>query len=163
MEITEVRVKVVGDHRERLRGFCTVTVDEAFAIRDMKIIEINSKLFVAMPSRKLCCRRPRCRTKNPLRANFCNECGLRLPAQPLPRTQDGRLRLHADVVYPINARVRDALHEKVFAAYREESERAGQPGYCPPLGFEDDDDLGQPMQWGSGGSDSSPEIRPNAG
>ena len=50
MEITEVRVTLRNE--ERLRGFANVTFDNSFVIRGMKIIQGNSGLFVAMPSRK---------------------------------------------------------------------------------------------------------------
>ncbi len=172
MKISEVRIKLVNDHREKLRAFCSLTVDDAFAIRDMKIIEISRGLFVAMPSRKLTRRCGRCRTKNHLRASYCNECGARLSVLQLPRNEDGRLRLHADVAYPINAQVRDELHRVVLAAYENELQKAKQPGYRPPVGvFDDEDDeFDQADGWPEKPSSSPPpppspppRPRPEAG
>ena len=52
MEVTEVRIKLINNPEDRLRGFCSVTFDNCFVVRDLKIIEGNSGPFVAMPSRK---------------------------------------------------------------------------------------------------------------
>ena len=50
MEITEVRVSPVDD--EKLKAFVTITIDDCFIIRDLKVINGNNGLFIAMPSRK---------------------------------------------------------------------------------------------------------------
>ena len=78
MEITEVRIKLMEDPQERLQAFCSITFDHCFVIRDLKIIEGAKGSFVAMPSRKLTDRCPRCNTKNQLRALYCNQCGVQL-------------------------------------------------------------------------------------
>ena len=45
MEITEVRIKLMEDSDDRLRAFCSITLDDCFVIRDLKIIEgIGPKL-----------------------------------------------------------------------------------------------------------------------
>ncbi|MCL5884919.1 MAG: septation regulator SpoVG [Deltaproteobacteria bacterium] len=51
MEITEVKVYPVQDN-EKLKGYATIIFDNCFVVRDLKIIEGNSGLFVAMPSKK---------------------------------------------------------------------------------------------------------------
>ena len=76
MEITEVRVKLMEDGSDRLKAFCSITFDDCFVIRDLKIIEGTNGPFVAMPSRKLTSHCPECGCKNHLRADFCNQCGL---------------------------------------------------------------------------------------
>ena len=50
MKITDIRILLRDD--EKLRAFVSVTFDDAFAVRGMKIIEGAKGLFVAMPSRK---------------------------------------------------------------------------------------------------------------
>ena len=50
IEITEVRVSLRND--EKLKAFVSITLNNAFVIRGLKIIRGNSGLFVAMPSRK---------------------------------------------------------------------------------------------------------------
>lgn len=136
MEITEVRVKLVGGPTERVKAFCTITLDGGFVIRDLKIIEGPNGVFLAMPSRKLADRCPKCAAKNHLRARFCNHCGNRLNEGRAPRDDQGRVKLHADVAHPINADCRDMIQTKVVEAFREEVERSGQPGYEPAMDIE---------------------------
>lgn len=52
MEITEVRVFPVSNE-ERLKAYATITIDNVFLVRDLRVINGNSGLFVAMPSRKM--------------------------------------------------------------------------------------------------------------
>ena len=129
MEITEVRIKLMEDHQERLQAFCSLTFDHSFVIRDLKIIEGTKGSFVAMPSRKLTDRCLKCRTKNHLRANYCNQCGAQLPQDRAIKTEEGRAKLYADIAHPINSRCREQIQSRVLVAYREELVRAKQPGY----------------------------------
>jgi len=132
VDITEIRIKLLPRRKayeDRLRAFCTVTFDHAFVVRDLKVIEGQNGYFLAMPSRKLTARCPRCGSKNNLRARFCNECGAHL--RPRPVTEQNRLRFHADIAHPINAEMRRRMEDSVLEAYHGEVERAHQPGYKP--------------------------------
>ncbi len=51
MDVTEIRVYPVDD--EKLKAFITITLDNCFVVRDLKVIKGISGLFVAMPSRKM--------------------------------------------------------------------------------------------------------------
>jgi stage V sporulation protein G len=129
VEITEVRIKLVQDNNERLQAFCSVTFDDAFVVRDLKIIEGTKGSFVAMPSRKLTDRCPGCGSKNHLRARFCNQCGSKLDEDRAIRDADGRAKLHADIAHPINSACREVIQGAVLKSYNEEKERSKQPGY----------------------------------
>ena len=129
MEITEVRVKLIEEPGERLQAFCSLTFDNCFVIRDLKIIEGTSGPFVAMPSRKLTSHCPRCRCKNHLKASYCNQCGLRLEETSEPRDESGRTKLYADVAHPINSACREMIQERVVRAFEEEVIKSRQPGY----------------------------------
>jgi stage V sporulation protein G len=129
MVITEVRIKLVENNSERLLAFCSVTIDQSFVVRDLKVIEGQRGLFVAMPSRKLTDRCTRCSCKNHLRARFCNQCGSRLDESRGLRDHDGRTKLHADIAHPIHAGGRELIQNAVSKAYAEEKERAKLPGY----------------------------------
>jgi stage V sporulation protein G len=132
VEITEVRIKLMEDNsgsNERLQAFCSITFDDMFVIRDLKIIEGAKGFFVAMPSRKLTDRCNHCLTKNHLRARFCNQCGSRLDENRALRDADGRAKLHADIAHPINSACREKIQGAVLAAYAEELERSKLPGY----------------------------------
>jgi stage V sporulation protein G len=50
MEITEVRVFPVNE--ERLKAYVTITLDGCFVVRDLKVINGNTGLFVAMPAKR---------------------------------------------------------------------------------------------------------------
>lgn len=129
MEISEVRIKLMEDNNERLQAFCSVTFDNAFVVRDLKIIEGTKGSFVAMPSRKLTDRCGQCGCKNHLRARFCNQCGLKLNEDRATRDNDGRAKLHADIAHPINSACREVIQSAVLKAYQEERERSKLPGY----------------------------------
>lgn len=50
MDITEVRVFPVNE--DKLKAYATITFDNCFVVRDLKVIQGNNGLFVAMPSKK---------------------------------------------------------------------------------------------------------------
>ena len=129
MEITEVRIKLMDEPGERLKAFCSITFDNCFVVRDLKIIEGTSGPFVAMPSRKLTAHCPRCGMKNHLRAPYCNQCGSQLSNDRMPLDSDGRAKLYADIAHPINSACREMIQEVVVQEFFEEIERAKQPGY----------------------------------
>lgn len=51
MEITEIKVKPIDD-ANKMKAIVSVTFDNVFVVHDIKVIEGNSKLFTAMPSRR---------------------------------------------------------------------------------------------------------------
>jgi stage V sporulation protein G len=56
MEITEVRIfprDNVANPEEKLKAFATVTFDNAFVVRGLRVVNGDKGLFVAMPSRKM--------------------------------------------------------------------------------------------------------------
>jgi stage V sporulation protein G len=129
MRITEVRIKLVHSPGDKLRGFATITIDNALVIRDLKIIEGPRGLFVAMPSRKLQDRCPACAAKNPLRSRYCNDCGRKLPQRRGPADAGGRVRLYADIAHPIHQDSRDQVQSAVAEAYHRELEASRRADY----------------------------------
>lgn len=143
MEITEVRIKLTEDSDDRLQAFCSVTFDDAFVVRDLKVIEGTNGAFVAMPSRKLTTHCERCRSKNHVRANYCNQCGAKMSGEHGGRdhgSQDhgGRAKLYADIAHPINSTCREMIQDRVVEEYRKERDLAQRPGYVSR--YEDDYD-----------------------
>lgn len=51
MKVTEVRIRRIPD-QTRLRAIASITFDECFVVHDIKVIEGDRGLFVAMPSRR---------------------------------------------------------------------------------------------------------------
>jgi stage V sporulation protein G len=50
MEVTEVKIFPVQE--DRLKAYVAITFDRCFVVRDLKVINGNNGLFVAMPSKK---------------------------------------------------------------------------------------------------------------
>jgi stage V sporulation protein G len=141
MEITEVRIKLMEDSDDRLQGFCSITFDNCFVVRDLKIIDGANGPFVAMPSRKLTSHCHQCGTKNHLKALYCNQCGTRLRDDRAVRDAEGRIKLYADIAHPINSQCREMIQSRVIAEFRAEQERAKQPGYVSRYDEDYDDDI----------------------
>lgn len=129
MEITEVRIKLMEEASERLQAFCSITFDNSFVIRDLKIIDGSNGPFVAMPSRKLTAHCPHCGCKNHLRAAHCNQCGGRLADDRTVKDEDGRAKLYADIAHPINSACREMIQDRVIREFKVELDRSKLPGY----------------------------------
>lgn len=132
MEITDVRVKVVDNRTDRLKAFATITFDDVFVVRDLKIVDGVTGLFVAMPSRKatIACRR--CNHRNQIRSKHCNQCGGSLPPSQGHDDEEGRSRMHRDIAHPITPEFRELVQERVLEAFHEtmkrhEAEAGDQP------------------------------------
>ena len=52
MKITSVTVRKIDKENSRMKGIASVLLDDSFAVHDIRIIEGDSGLFIAMPSRK---------------------------------------------------------------------------------------------------------------
>ncbi len=143
MEITEIRIKLMEDSEDRLRAFCSITIDNCFVVRDLKIIDGSNGPFVAMPSRKLTGHCQRCRHKNHLRAAYCNHCGVKLSDGD--SSFDSPQKLYADVAHPINSECREMIQTAVVEEFEAELARSNQPDYRSRY----DDDFGY--------SDAGPE------
>lgn len=52
MEITSINIRKVEREDSRMKGIASILIDDCFAVHDIRIIEGDNGLFVAMPSRK---------------------------------------------------------------------------------------------------------------
>ncbi len=52
MKITSVNVRKIEKEGSRMKGIASVVLDDSFAVHDIRIIEGEKGLFIAMPSRK---------------------------------------------------------------------------------------------------------------
>lgn len=133
VEITEVRVKLTEAKKNRLQAFCSITIDDDFVVRDLKVIEGQKGAFVAMPSRKLTDRCLKCGGKNHVGAGYCSECGAKLDEKRGLKNQGGgKIKLYADTAHPINSKCREYIQARVLATYQEELKKSTQPGYKSP-------------------------------
>lgn len=128
MQITEVKIFMKEGQDKKLKAYATITFDNMFVVRNVKIIDGNKGLFVAMPSRKLKDPCPKCNFRNTVRSKFCNQCGASLP-MPAPAApaangagmgDEARQSEHKDIAHPITAECRDYIQKKVLEAYDKE-------------------------------------------
>jgi len=127
MEITEARVILKDSPDKKLKAYATVTFDNAFVVRNIKVIEGTSGLFIAMPSRKIKQPCPKCNFKNELRSKYCNQCGWQLPFTPRTQSQEstGNAQLeHKDIAHPITQSFREYLQKRVLEAYEQEKAKS---------------------------------------
>ena len=125
MEITEVRVFLKEGQDKKLKAYATVTFDNAFVVRNIKVIQGAVGLFIAMPSRKLKFSCPHCNFKNEVGSKFCNQCAGSLPQQPSNLEDSDSKSEHRDIAHPVTQQFRDQLQFKVLECYKLEME--GKP------------------------------------
>jgi stage V sporulation protein G len=135
MEITEVRIFLRESANSRLRAFATVTFDNDFVVRNIKVIEGNKGLFVAMPSRRVESACGKCGAKNPLKNKYCGQCGANLLSSGDKDTAAEHDKLEPreqqqDIAHPINTKFREYIQKKILDAYEAEKSKAAKPG--PP-------------------------------
>ncbi|MBN2830979.1 MAG: septation protein SpoVG family protein [Candidatus Omnitrophica bacterium] len=133
MEITEVRIALKDSPDKKLKAYATVTFDNVFVVRNIKVIEGTSGLFIAMPSRRVKQPCPKCGFKNELRSKYCNQCAGSLPASAKTTASDETVsssKEHKDIAHPITQDFREYLQKKVLQAYEQEKLK-GNAGLSP--------------------------------
>ena len=130
MEITEVRIFLKESPDKKLKSYATVTFDNAFVVRNIKVIQGNSGLFIAMPSRRLKTPCPKCGFRNELHSKFCNQCGAQLPQsfRPVSAETSTAQSEHKDICHPITQTFREYLQKKVLEAHDKEKSKAPVSG-----------------------------------
>jgi len=123
VEITEVRIILKDSQDKKLKAYATVTFDNVFVVRDIKVIQGGTSLFIAMPSRKLKHACPKCAFKNESRSKYCNQCAALLPVETNPQRAEeisSSQAEHRDIAHPITQSFREQLQKKVLQAYTQE-------------------------------------------
>ncbi len=126
MEITEVRVILKDSPDKKLKAYATVTFDNVFVVRDIKVIEGTSGLFIAMPSRKVKQPCPKCAFKNESRSKYCNQCAAPLPVETSMQRGEGapnNQTEHKDIAHPITQAFRENLQKRVLESYEQEKNK----------------------------------------
>ena len=52
MKITDVRIRLVDKEGSKMKAVASITIDGEFVVHDIKVIESDKGLFIAMPSKK---------------------------------------------------------------------------------------------------------------
>jgi len=123
VKITEVRIFRKENADKKLKAFATLTFDDCFVVRDVKVIEGNKGLFVAMPSRRMKESCPKCGHGNVAHSRFCNQCGANVENAGAGRkAQDPKEKEseHKDIAHPITLECREYIQKLVLEAYEKE-------------------------------------------
>ncbi len=128
MEITEIRVFLKEGQDKKLKAYVTVTFDNVFVVRNIKVIQGSEALFIAMPSRKVKDVCPRCHFKNEAGSRYCNYCGGSVPhGASEVRIADAKVD-HRDIAHPITQQFREYLQRSILEAYKKEVATGKHPG-----------------------------------
>jgi len=98
MEITSVWVRKNKNEESRLKAWVTVTLDDCFIIRDIRVVEGKNGLFVQMPSKRV----------------------NRAPKEEVETEE--KVSNYVDIVHPINSETRTKFEEAIFAEYNKPEE-----------------------------------------
>ena len=120
MEITEIRVFPKGGQDKKLKAYTTVTFDNAFVVRNIKVIQGLSSLFIAMPSRKIKHLCLKCHFKNEVGSKYCNHCGVSIRSENQQIGFSDAKAEHRDIAHPITQQFREYLQTKILEAYEKE-------------------------------------------
>lgn len=121
MEITEVRVFIKNGQDKKLKAYTTVTFDNCFVVRNIKVIQGSSGFFIAMPSRKMKVPCSKCHFRNETGSKFCSHCASKLPEQVISSVKtDESKSEHRDIAHPVTKEFREYLQNKVLDAYYQE-------------------------------------------
>ena len=120
MEITEVRIFLKEGQDKKLKAYTTVTFDNKFVVRNIKVIQGTNGLFIAMPSRKMKYSCPKCNFKNEGGGRFCSQCGTSLPNKQVEEDHTDAKSEHRDIAHPITQDFREYLQSHILEAYHKE-------------------------------------------
>ncbi len=118
LNITHVNVRRSGLPSNKLKAYCSITIDGCFMVRGIKLIEGTNGMFLAMPSRNPGADCPRCRHKNPSRMAYCGKCGNPI-AKVNSRVLESENSDRADIAHPLNAECRQQILDKILVAFGE--------------------------------------------
>jgi len=140
MKISEIRIHLVHETRfsDKALAYVSVLLDDSFRVWDLRVIRGDRGPFVAMPSRKVMDRCEACEGRNPLDAQFCCWCGVRLAEErmdcfscggcgdgPDPEFAcvkcrgKGTQKLYEDMFHPVSVVARRVLEGLVLVAYQD--------------------------------------------
>ena len=120
MQITEMRVFLKEGLDKKLKAYTTVTFDDCFVVRNIKVIEGAEGLFIAMPSRKMKLSCSKCGFKNEIGSKFCHHCGKMIDEKDVHEKDLDAKAEHRDIAHPITQQFREYLQTKVLEAYKHE-------------------------------------------
>ena len=100
MEVTNVNISLKNTEGT-LRAYATVTFDDEFVVKDIKVTETEKGLAMSMPRRKI-----------------------KLKEEVDETEPEVRAKLYKDIAHPINSSAREKIEKAIFAKYEEEVKKA---------------------------------------
>jgi len=100
MEVTNVNISLKNTEGT-LRAYATVTFDNEFVVKDIKVKETEKGLAMSMPHRKI-----------------------KLKEEVDETDPEVRAKLYKDIAHPINSSAREKIEKAIFAKYEEEVKKA---------------------------------------
>ncbi len=137
MKITEVRIFPKEGQDKKLKAYATLTFDHCFVVRNIKVIQGNTGLFIAMPSRKMRHVCLKCRFKHEAGAKFCSQCGTVLAPKPAADVHEEVRNEHRDIAHPVTQEFRDYLQSETLKVYQEEAEKIAS-GLIKPMFYDEE-------------------------
>ena len=119
-QITDVKISLNSDERGKLKAIATMTLDNVFVVKDIKVIDGKRGLFVAMPCSQVTEKCPRCRVKNPINSRYCTNCGKAFPNNK-KISFNSRREDYRDIAHPICKDCRDYIESVILGAYKEKN------------------------------------------
>lgn len=138
MKITEVKVFPTKSKDGKLKAFATMTFDDCFVVRNLKIIKGSEGFFVAMPSRKAVVSCDKCSSKNPLDSRYCAQCGGKITADP---GKENDKKIHMDVAHPVTRDCRDYIQKKILEEYNSRREDLTEAAGDENISFSSEEQL----------------------
>ncbi len=100
MEVTNVKI-ALKNTEGTLRAYATVTFDDEFVVKDIKVTETEKGLAMSMPRRKI-----------------------KLKEEVDESDPEVRAKLYKDIAHPINSQAREKIEKAIFAEYENELKKA---------------------------------------
>lgn len=119
MEITKVRVQL-PDRRSTsqiVKAYCSIEFDDCLAVHELRLLEVDNRLFVAMPSRESRINCQKCGDKNNVSHRYCSSCGADMAPQKSHLKPNFLRTRHRDVVHPFTKEMRTEIESRVLEEY----------------------------------------------
>lgn len=110
LEITEVIVEPTP--AGKVVAYCSITLNGALAIRNIRLIDVGAGAFMAMPNQRARVACPTCSGPTAIGLPYCGRCGAPVPEAP------PECPVHHDTCFPVSAEARRFIQDAVMAEYR---------------------------------------------
>lgn len=115
MRVTETTIQLAGEDpnftREGVLAYVNIVLDNALAVKNLRLVRTKNRLIVCMPSRDMLRNCPKCRGRVPISGKYCRHCGGKLPYQSTDKVS-------MDMVHPISSELRTHIEHVVKEAYQ---------------------------------------------